>query len=144
MRSVAPFGLPGLSVRRGEMAILLVVAGCGPAAVPMVELSGEVAYEGRAIPQGTVSFVPADGAGPPALLAITDGRYAGRVPAGGKRVEIRGLRPAARPRPSTGGPGADEAEAVESFIPSKYNDQSGLSREIAPPGPVRIDFALEK
>jgi hypothetical protein len=77
-------------------------------------------------------------------LTIVAGRYAGLVPVGPKRIEIRGLRPAARPQPSTGGPGAEEAEAVESFIPPKYNDQSGLSREIAAPGPLTIDFRLEK
>lgn len=122
----------------------MIAAGCGPKPPVLVEVSGTVAYDDKQVPQGTVSFVPADGGGAPALLPIADGRYGGRVPVGRKRVEIYGLRPAVKPQASTGGPGADEAEAVESFIPSKYNNESGLIREITSPGPLTVDFQLEK
>jgi len=136
--------IPNLSGRFLTILVLVSLSGCGPRPPVMVEVSGEVIYDGIPVPGGTVSLVPADGGGAPVLLTIVAGRYAGLVPVGTKRVEIRGLRLAARPLPSTGGPGAEEAEAVEGFIPAKYNDQSGLSRELAPPGPLTIDFRLEK
>lgn len=136
VRYGSPRALPGI-------VLIGLFSGCGPAAVPTVEVSGLINFEDRPVQRGTVSFVPADGGGAPALLPIVDGRYAGRVTGGRKRIEIRGLRPATKPQPSTGGPGADEAEAVESFIPSQFNDQSGLSREVTPPGPLAIDFDLE-
>lgn len=53
----------------------LLAAGCGGDKVKTYSVSGKVTYKGRAVPNGTVTFVP-DPSGPPATGEIKpDGTY---------------------------------------------------------------------
>ncbi len=116
--------------------------GCGPAAPPTVLVSGTVAYDGTPVADGSVTFVSPDGSAVPSVLIVQDGRYKGRVVAGEKRIEVRGMRPAQGPAAAAGGPGSDEGGLLENYIPAPYNDTSTLLRVLDPPGPHVIDLDL--
>ncbi|MFI4876367.1 MAG: hypothetical protein ACIALR_13540 [Blastopirellula sp. JB062] len=81
-------------------AAIIVIAGCGNVDSGVYHVSGEVTFEGRPVPAGTVLFQPdaSQGAsGPAGLAIIRDGKY-DTADAGGKgivggpqRVRITGL-----------------------------------------------------
>jgi hypothetical protein len=76
---------------RGLWVLLVVfVAGCG-ASTP---IQGTVTLDGHPVSDGSISFEPADGAGPSFGAAITEGRFQvsreAPVTGGTKRVRIRG------------------------------------------------------
>ncbi|HEV3418359.1 MAG TPA: hypothetical protein VG056_16160 [Pirellulales bacterium] len=60
-----------LILSAGAAALLLVIPGCGRS----TSISGSVSYEGNAVGNGSIVFQPADGRGPTAGAAISDGRY---------------------------------------------------------------------
>jgi hypothetical protein len=134
-----------MSMRAGVLVLVaVVVAGCGgPARPVMVPVSGAVQYDGQPVAEGSVTFVAPDGSSVPNVLTIADGRYAGQVVAGEKRLEVRGLRRAKVPAAAAGGPGSEDGTTLENYIPAAYNDQSTLVREIMPPGPTVIDLELD-
>lgn len=133
-----------MSMRGGTLVLLVAfVSGCGgPAGPVMVPVSGAVQYDGQPVAEGSVTFVSPDGGSVPNVLTIADGHYSGRVVAGEKRLEVRGLRLAKVPAGAAGGPGSEDGTTLENYIPGTYNDQSTLLREIAPPGPLVIDLDL--
>lgn len=116
--------------------------GCGEAAPPTVLVSGTVAYDGEPVADGSVTFVSPDGSAVPGVLIVRDGRYEGRVVAGQKRIEVRGMRPARGPAAAAGGPGSDEGGLLENYIPASYNDTSTLLRMLDSPGPHVVDLDL--
>lgn len=125
--------------------VALTLAGCGgPAALPTVEVSGNVSYDGMPVADGSVTFAAQDGRTAPVVLAVAAGRYGGRVTVGEKRIEVRAMRPAQVSESAATGPGGGEGPLLENFIPAAYNDASGLSRNLSGPGPVVIDLELEK
>ena len=70
-------------------ALLLVVAGCGNS----TSVSGHVNFEGKAVGNGAITFLPADGRGPVAGGPIDDGQYQIAVLAPGKKiVQITGVK----------------------------------------------------
>jgi hypothetical protein len=83
------------SVRRFTFAIgsvaasLLVFAGCGNS----TSVSGHVNFDGKAVGNGSITFLPADGLGPVAGGPINDGQYEIAVLAPGKKiVQIIGVK----------------------------------------------------
>jgi hypothetical protein len=70
-------------------ALLLVAAGCGNS----TSVSGHVTFEGKAVGNGAVTFLPADGLGPVAGGQITDGQYQiANLTPGKKIVQIIGVK----------------------------------------------------
>ena len=58
---------------------LVLLAGCGPGGPPTYGLSGQVTYDGKPVPIGTVVLSPdasKDNKGPGASAGIKDGKYA--------------------------------------------------------------------
>ena len=79
------------------LAILLFALGCGPSGPSRYDVKGEVLYDGKPVPFGTILFSPdveAGNRGPASLTRIIDGRYATRpnlgVVGGAYRVQIDG------------------------------------------------------
>jgi hypothetical protein len=126
------------------MASLLIVGGCsGPVMVnePMGEsVSGTVTWQGKPLPLGTISFVPATGeevSGTKTL--ITNGRYEFPNPpglsAGSYKVKIE-----SKGKSKTTGPVSEAPRGVPDFrpinpdepeqIPEKYNDETTLTAEV--------------
>ncbi|MDB5337021.1 MAG: hypothetical protein JWN70_2640, partial [Planctomycetaceae bacterium] len=133
--SIGPFG-------KTIILGLLVLAGCGGDDVKpfnnLVPVSGTVSFDGKPVPQGSVSFTPVDPTGQAASSKITNGSFkmlttvsAPGVIAGKYkvRIESKELPPegAAAAPPPTGA-----VKPVKSLIPAKYGDvnTSGLEVDV--------------
>lgn len=125
---------------RGLVAVVLCgmigLVGCGKKETPRVEVTGEVKYQGKVLPVGTVSFV-GKGNNVVETSTIKDGKYTiARAPVG--EVQISILTPAP---PSTmqmkqkvEGKTMETGAASIVQVPSKYADagNSGLTYTVKP------------
>jgi len=128
------------------MSVILIslspaLSGCG--GVKYYPVSGEVTLDGRALPEATVSFMPEDDLGTPALgktdsqgnYTLQQTRNIGGTAAGVYRVRIttffEGIPDIEPPMP-----------ARPEKVPVKYNLQSELVREVKP-GENVFDFPLD-
>lgn len=120
---------------------VLACAGCGNGKAP---IKGTVAFAGKAVEQGTISFEPENGAGEAVSGLIQDGVYelAGEqaVPPGKKIVRIHGMRKTGKTVDNGFGGKIDE---VKPYIPAKYNDRSSLTVEIVAGKANEHNFNLE-
>ncbi|MBN2292356.1 MAG: hypothetical protein JXM70_08025 [Pirellulales bacterium] len=119
-----------------------VIIGCGPRGPERVVVSGTVTYEGKAIADGRINFMPSEkSAVPMSGAVIKNGKYRvdakGGVPVGTHKVEIEAyggspasgqiLKPGARPQ----------------YLPKKFNLDSKLEITIEPgSGELTKDFEL--
>jgi len=115
---------------------LLLAAGCGTSGPARYPVSGTVTFNGQAVPQGQIVFMPSDGSAPPDAGSIVGGKYSLRVSAGKKRVEITADRETGKVDPVMG------AAPRESYIPARYNSESTLNVEVTPAGPNQFPFDL--
>src|SRR6516225_9663542 len=75
--------------RFGVLALALgVLSGCGPSGPRRVPVSGTVTLEGQPLRQGEIYFKTPGAGTPPEILAVVDGKFAGEVTVGKKRVEV--------------------------------------------------------
>ena len=130
------------------LTLLLLGAGCGQRGANRAAVHGEVTLDGRPLEQGSILFVPADGAkGAVAGGPIEEGRYqisqSNGVALGWTRVEIRAVRKTGKmvPKPMAR---LDSHEMVEEYaeaIPPRFNSASTLKIEVRPADNV-ADFKL--
>jgi hypothetical protein len=137
------------AIGRRLLAACLIPAmiGCGVASRQSIE--GAVTFDGKPVPKGQIRFIPtSDAKGPTAGAIITDGRYVvdaerGLMP-GRYRVEITATRPASEKtqaiNPVTGA--METTEAIEAYIPARYNADSELIREVEADERNQLDFDL--
>jgi len=129
------------------LAGLLLVAGCSSKGT--AGLMGDVSYDGKPLPEGTIVFTPVDGAtGPSTGGNIKDGHYdvpaeKGALPGASYKVEITSQAKTGKTIPNIMQPGGPPMELTEQFLPAVYNTQSTLRVKVAP-GTNRFDFHLEK
>jgi hypothetical protein len=147
--------------------LLSALAGCGWGETLGVGVSGTVTYKGQPIKEGTISFIPVSGTnGPKGGANIDEGRYAiprraGLAP-GKYRVEIRSFEETGKEtakntqqsqmfgRPIsefTKDPNAVEQLAKlkaerKNVIPSRYNDNSELTKDLPDEAQVTMDIEL--
>jgi len=117
------------------------LAGCGRSGPAEANVHGSVAFDGKPLEKGTITFLPSDGKGPTAGGEIKDGQYSFRVPPGPKRIEVRSPKTkAVVQRKVQEGP---QSPAVsDELIPAIYNRQSTLRKEVQLPE-TRIDLDLK-
>lgn len=106
---------------------------------PTAEVSGQVKYDGKLLPDGEILFYGQDGKAPEQLV-IKDGSFSGRVTVGKKRVEINAYRPGTRSE--TDEPGAEPPK--ENYIPAQYSSESTLAEEIRADRPNTFTYDLKK
>jgi hypothetical protein len=136
------------------LASLLVVGGCGGVGgVPSGEssVSGTVTWQGKPLPLGTISFVPAAGEDlSGSKTTITNGRYELPNPPGlaagsyKVRIQARGnpKKNATVSEPPKGVPDFNPVDPLlQEQIPEKYNDETTLTAELAQ-GSNTKDFDL--
>ena len=108
-------------------ALLLLVAamGCGNGGV--VQVAGNVTYQGEPVPQGEIIFSPADG-GQTVAAPIAAGRYEVQLPPGSHQVRISGYRdvPGKVDRSNPG----QETPIIEMYIPDQYNARTTLDADV--------------
>jgi hypothetical protein len=119
------------------LAVVALCAGCAPAS-DMVEVSGEVTWNGMPVPNGMIVLQPVDPKTPPAGGQIRDGKYQLRSKPGKMRVQIEAVRATNQVDPATGTP------LGEMYIPARYNTQTSLEAEISSDGANRFDFPLQE
>ena len=138
-------------MRAGSACLLagsmLCTLGCAGSEPQLAEVSGTVQLDGTPIEEGSIQFIPVEGAkGPGAGGVITHGKYHitrdKGVTVGKNRVELRAFRKTGRRViDATGPPGTTTDERVQAF-PAEYNDRSTVVEEIQP-GSNTIHFNAE-
>ena len=117
---------------------LSVAIGCSSQpALPTATVRGTVTLDGQPLKEGVIVFTKEGEV--PRELPIVAGRYEGTVYVGQNHIQFAAYREK-RQRFATG-PGVEEASR-ENIIPSKYNQESTLTREVQR-GENQFDFQLE-
>jgi len=120
------------------LAALFATAGCDSEKGPKkIAVSGTVKFDGQPMPDGDIMFTPDDKSVGPEGGKIKDGKYSFKVREGKNKVQIF----ATREVPGKKGPMGEQA--VEQYVPEKYNNQTTLSAEVAS-GKTEHNFDLSK
>lgn len=128
-----------MSCRAWRLGFVLAGAfflGC-QTGTPMVPVSGTVRLDDQDIPEGDIILIDLEGRLGPDAGKIEDGDFYFLAKPGHKKVEIR----ASQKVPGKGAQGEDFI--YQSYIPSRYNDQSTLSIEISPDKTNHREFNLK-
>ncbi len=121
------------------LACTLAVGGCFRP--QRLEVAGRVTLDGQPLEEGTIEFLPADGAGPTAGGLVTGGQYRLPIAPGDKRVKIQGYRVIGEER-HLGDPLSPLMPVREAIVPTRYNAESTLSATVDRDH-SSFDFALE-
>ena len=107
-------------------ASFIITIGCS--ADGMVNIAGDVTFDGVPVVQGTISFFPIDGQGASAEAVITAGSYSVSMPRGKKNIVIRGYKQVGERFPW--GKDNPAAPILEEILPKQYNDDSNLTVDV--------------
>src|SRR5437762_8038095 len=115
----------------------MAVAGCGRKGPIMVPVSGTVTLHGKPMPDGIIYFKTIV-EGSVDQMEIKDGKFAGKVEVGDRRVEIcrYGLGP-----PFKMG-NAEIPNKIET-LPARYNEASELMATVTKRGPNELTFEVK-
>ncbi len=122
------------------LAVLLaavVAAGCGKSSPKLHDVNGTVKFDGQDVAEGDITFIPEDKSVGAEGGKIKAGRYTLKVKEGKNKVQIL----ANRLIPGKKGPMGEDA--VEPYIPEKYNDKTELTADVAA-GKTTHNFDLKK
>ncbi len=100
-------------------------------------VSGSVSFDGQAVSNGQILFLPTDSPSAPNAGRIEDGTYRLQATPGPKRVQIRAARVVGQSPPDAMGP------QYQDYIPGQFNTESTLTAEIKRVDENRFDFHLE-
>jgi hypothetical protein len=119
------------------LSVAVGLSGCGRKGPVMVPVSGTVTLDGKPLPDGMIYFKrPLEGSVD--QLAIQDGKFAGKVEVGDRRVEVS--------RYGLGTPikiGKAELPNKIETLPACYNQESTLTATLTESGPNQFSFVLE-
>lgn len=117
--------------------LFAVVSGCGPSGPKMLDVTGTVKYDGKDVTEGDIAFYPADKNVGPEGGKIKDGKYTMKVKEGKNTVKITAIHTV----PGKKGPMGEDA--VEQYIPDKYNEKTTLTADVAA-GKTEHNFDMPK
>ena len=119
------------------LIVALGLSGCGRKGPIMVPVSGTVTLDGKPMPDGMIYFKTIV-EGSVDQMEIKDGKFAGKVEVGDRRVEIcrYGLGPPIKM-------GNGEIPNKIETLPARYNQVSELKATVAEHGPNEFRFAVE-
>jgi hypothetical protein len=120
--------------------VLALAVGCS-SEKRSLEVTGKATYNGEAMPNGDIMFIPEDKKVAPEAGVIKDGTYKIKLQPGKYRVEIRAVRPTGKQIPSAAGPGETVPEVAD-YIPEEYNTNSKLTAD-ANAAKTTFDFDLK-
>lgn len=115
-----------------------LVVGCG--GEPSGEVSGTVTYDGKAVEDGAITFIPERG--PTAGGVIKGGKYSTKVVVGPTKVTISGSKVVGSKKVYDT-PNSPVMPVTAEALPAKYNSASELKYEVKP-GAQTKDFDLPK
>ena len=126
--------------RRVYFAILatlvLALTGCGSSGPKKFDVTGTVKYDGKDVEDGFITFTPDDKTVGPEAGPIKNGKYTVKANGGKNKVKIQ----ANRLVPGKKGPMGEDA--IEPYIPTKYNDSTTLEVDIGA-GKTEHNFDLK-
>jgi hypothetical protein len=122
------------------LLVLAAMVGCGNGGQATVR--GAVKLNGEPLKNGTIAFVPSDGATASAEGLIRDGSYSVVMPPGKKTVRISAMKVIGRRQVYEGDPNSPVVDNVQEMIPPQYNAASTLTVN-ASPGSQKQDFDLQ-
>jgi hypothetical protein len=124
------------SIWLGLLALSAMLAGCKQqrSFAPTYSVRGSVTLDAKPLTEGMIAFISSE-TGDLQALSIKDGKYAGQVRAGKRRVEVRAYLPRSGPKKPLEPP-------PKNFLPARYNAETTLSADVAAEGPNSFDFAL--
>lgn len=125
-------------IRRATFgAILGLSAGCGyaPTGPKMVPVTGTVTLDGKPLPQGVVTLLPAAGGRAPSGTTDDQGKFHLESIAGDHKVAVSKVEVSGGPPPSADGLAPDFSAApqkVKAIVPERYNrpDTSALTIKV--------------
>jgi len=120
----------------GLAAVLLAAVGCGSSGPNVYEVTGTVTFDNDPLPEGDITFFPEEKDVGPDAGKIKEGQYRVKVKGGKKKVQIR----ATRPVPGKKGPMGEQA--IEDYIPARYNDKTELTADVGD-GKTEHSFTLK-
>ena len=121
------------------LAVALICSACsGQGAQGIVE--GQATYNGQALKEGLIRFVPVGGDSQTADAAIVDGKYSATVPVGEFRVEITSSKVVGKSK-MYDMPNSPAVDVVEQIIPTRFNVNSEL-RVTVKKGKIEKNFDL--
>ena len=121
----------------GLAGLIVAVSGCGGSGPSKLDVSGTVKFDGQEVTDGYITFIPEDKSVGPEAGPIKDGKYSAKVREGKNKVQIQ----ANRPVPGKKGPMGEQA--IEQYIPKKYNEETTLAVDVAR-GKTEHNFDLGK
>lgn len=125
-----------LATRQVACAVtsLAILMGC--ARSELLEVSGDVTWNGSPMPSGEIIFFPTDKHVAPFAGRIANGSYKLFSRPGEMRVEIEAARMTGKRDPVEG------FEISELYVPAKFNKQSTLKVNVVADDDNHFDFAL--
>ena len=104
------------------VVLLALIAGCSSSSREgMVEVAGAVTLDGEPIPNGTITFLSADGTTPAGGGKIQDGSYRATVPPGEKIILVLGNRVVGQEPVYEGVADSPMRDKIETITPGAYN-----------------------
>jgi hypothetical protein len=113
---------------------LLMFAGCAHS--DLIEVTGQVTFDGKPVETGEIIFHPVDTSLTPAGGRIRGGQYKLLTKPGKMRVDIQAVRKTGKRDPLEG------FEITELYIPARYNAETELTADVTREGENRFDFQL--
>lgn len=115
-------------------ALLCAFIGCsvGDGKIPV---SGVVTFDGAPMPDGYVTFTPAEG-GTPEAAPIAAGKFELGVKPGAHRVEIEASHFVGEKNPIMG------LQPREQYVPARYNSETTLTSEVTADGENAFTYDL--
>ncbi len=120
-------------------AASIAVSGCGSS---VTTVSGKVMFDGQPLANGTINFVPADGATATAGGKIENGTYSVQMPPGKKKVQVSATKVVGRRVVYEGDPNSPVIDNVQEIIPPQYHVNTILTGD-AKAGSNTQDFDLK-
>ncbi len=137
-----------MQVRYVCIGLLMGVAavGCGPSGPATTEITGKVTFNGTAIDDGDITFLPEQGGGTTSSGVIAKGEYklsgqSGLLP-GTYGVRINAFRPGAK---NTNPDMPPDPNPKTQFLPDKFNTRSTIAKVVVESGKTTMkqDFDLK-
>jgi hypothetical protein len=107
----------------------------------MVEVTGNVTFDGTPVSEGDITFRAADGTEGSCAGRIVDGSYTFECTPGDKLVEVYAMRDVPG-KFDESNPG-EKVPLREMYIPDNYNSDTTLKATVSESGDNKFDFSLE-
>lgn len=121
---------------RSVCVVATFAAGCTRS--ELVQVTGNVKWEGEPVEIGEIIFHPLDASITPAAGRIRGGKFSFLTKPGKNRVDVQAVRKTGKRDPKEG------FEVTELYIPARYNAETELEADVSPDGENHFEFALTK